>query len=178
MIRKLIVAAVALLVSFAGWAQSLSPAQASTLRNNILASELAAKCVGTGDGPYDIVVAYNLPASPAYVIWRAQYTPEQKAAAIDAGITQLDALTASKREVLLWWANRTHDARTAAAQTAMSDMTGSQNTLKAALQDGAKRNATRAERVFATGTGSTASPGTSAIEGAITLVDVLAACSQ
>ena len=178
-LKTAILAAVLVALSIGASAQSLTDAQVDTLRTNILADPaLAPKCVPFGDGPYDIAAAYNLPASPAYTIWRATYTPDLKAAAIDNGITQLDGLTASKREVLLWWANRTHDARLAATQSAMNDMTGSQNTLKAALQDGAKRAASRFERVYATGTGSAAAPGTSTVDGALAVNDVLRACNQ
>jgi hypothetical protein len=179
MIRRIFIGMALAAASLGAMAQALTDQQVATLRTNILADPaLAPKCVPFGDGPFDIAAAYNLPASPAYTIWRAAYTPDQKAAAIDNGITQLDGLTGSKREVLLWWANRTHDARLASTQAAMIDMTGSQNTLKAALQDGAKRPATRAERVFAAGTGSAASPGVSAIDGALSVNDVQRACNQ
>lgn len=181
MIRRILIALALGAASLGALAQSqpLTTGQVATLRTSILADPaLTPKCVPFGDGPYDIAEAYNLPASPAYTIWRASYTPDLKAAAIDNGITQLDALTASKREVLLWWANRTHDARLASTQAAMIDMTGSQNTLKAALQDGGKRAASRAERLFATGIGSAASPGSSTIDGALAVSDVQRACNQ
>ena len=177
MIRRIFIALALAALSTGASAQSLTAQQVATLRTSILSDPaLAPKCVQFGDGPYDIAAAFNLPASPAYTIWRAAYTPDLKAAAIDNGITQLDALTGSKREVLLWWANRQHDARLASTQAAMIDMTGSQTVLKAALQDGAKRPATRFERVFATGTGSSAAPGTSTVDGALAVSDVLRAC--
>ena len=124
----------------------------------------------TGNG--EIANALNADASPAFYVWLTAYTPELKAQAIDNGITQVDNLTASKRDTLLWWASRTHDASKAATQQAMSDLCGSQNTLKSALIDGAKRKARLLEKVMSTGTGTLASPATMGYEGAITADEV------
>ncbi|MBK7082277.1 MAG: hypothetical protein IPH55_16655 [Betaproteobacteria bacterium] len=109
-------------------------------------------------------------AVPTYYVWRSSYTPDQIAAAIEVGITQLDALTQSKRDVLLWWAERSHNP--ASSQAAIDDMCGSQNTLKAAVKDGGKRTVNKGERLFATGTGSLAAPGTAAYEGTLTSEDI------
>jgi hypothetical protein len=62
-----------------------------------------------------------------------------------------------------------------AVRAALDDFCGSQNTLKAALQAAEKRNATRAEKLFSTGTGSTASPATMSFEGQLTYQQVEAA---
>lgn len=113
---------------------------------------------------------YADPAVPTFYVWRSVYTPDQIAAAIEAGITQLDALTASKREVLLWWAERSHNP--AISQAAIDDMCGSQNTLKTAVKDGGKRAVNKGERLFATGTGTLAAPGTTAYEGTLTSEDI------
>ena len=117
--------------------------------------------------------ALNAVAAPAYIVWREEYTAEQKAAAILKAITQLDGLAANKREVVLWWAGKTHDARDGFTEAAINDMCGGQNTLKAALLAGAKRNATVLEKVFSTGTGSSVSPATPAIVGAIGWTDLI-----
>ena len=118
---------------------------------------------------------FNGEASPVFYIWRKSYTPDLIADAIDNGITQLDGLTASKRDSLLWWANRGHDASLAATQAAINDLCGSQNILKAAVLDGGKRKVTRGERLFTTGTGSLASPGSAGFEGIFTESDIGAA---
>ena len=120
--------------------------------------------IGNMDG---LAQALNVTASPAYIVWRDDYTPAQIAEAISVGITQLDGLTASKRDSLLWWANLSHDARKTTTQAAINDLCGSQNTLKAALNDGAKRSATVLEKIFATGTGSAASPGVTTWTGTV-----------
>ena len=136
----------------------LTSAQLATLKTYIQATP-ALNALYTEGNMGGLADALNADHAPAFIIWRTEYTPELKAKAIDVGITQLDALTASKRDSLLWWANRTHNASLANTQAAMSDLCGSQNMLKTALIDGAKRSATVAEKALASGTGTTASPG-------------------
>lgn len=150
----------------------LTPAQQATLKAYIQndATLNAKPNNNTGNG--EIANALNTVASPDYYVWITSYTPELKAAAIDAAITQVDNLTASKRDTLLWWAARTHDASKATTQAAMADLCGTQNTLKAALIDGAKRKAHLLEKILATGTGSLASPATMGYEGSITADEV------
>lgn len=179
MIRRLFILLSMSLLAAVASAQSLTTAQLQTLKAAILAETDPTFVTYRTNGQTGLMAAFfNVQASPAFYVWRSAYTPDLKAAAIDNGITQLDGLIASKREVLLWWANRTHDARLAATQAAMSDMTGSQNTLKAALVDGAKRAVTRGERLYVTGTGSLASPGTAVFEGSITEQHIGAALEQ
>ena len=151
---------------------ALTPEQQATLKAYIQndATLNAQPNNNTGNG--EIANALNADASPAFYVWLTAYTPELKAQAIDNGITQVDNLTASKRDTLLWWASRTHDASKAATRQAMSDLCGSQNTLKAVLIDGAKRKARLLEKVLSTGTGTLASPATMGYEGAITADEV------
>lgn len=150
----------------------LTQEQRIILKTAILADPTLALLYNDGnvDG---LATVLNTRVSPVFVIWSDQYTPEQKATAIDNGITQLDALTASKRDSLLWWANRTHDARLSTTQAAMADLCGSQNILKNALLDGAKRNASTLEKIFATGTGTMSAPGTSPVMGEISWSELI-----
>jgi hypothetical protein len=69
----------------------LTSAQLLTLKNDI-----AADPTFTGWYAQEIANAYNLAASPAWVVWRTQVTPEEWRAAIigGGGAVQLDALTA------------------------------------------------------------------------------------
>ena len=144
----------------------MNDTQKSTLKAAILADTALAAIYATG-AIGELADALNATASPDYIVWRPEYTPDQKALSIDVGITQLDALTSSKRDSLLWWVGRTHDARLATTQAAISDLCGSQSVLKNALLDGAKIKATVAEKIFSTGTGTTASPATSTFSGTI-----------
>lgn len=175
--KRIIFGLIAIAISAVAFAQQLTDPQVAMLRTSVLADPaLAPKCTSIGDGPTDIATAYNAPATPAYTVWRGLYTQEQIRAAITDGVTQLDSLAASKRDSLLWWAGGNHDARRTQVRAAIDDLTGSQTTLKAALQDGAKRTATRGEKLFATGSGTFALPSVSAIEGPISIGDVIRAC--
>lgn len=154
----------------------MTPNQLTTLKAAILAETDATFVEARNNGDTGAMAAFfNVTAAPAFYVWRSNYTAEQIASAIDAGVTQMDSLTASKRETLLWWAGRGHDMRMAASQAAIDDLTGSQQTLKAALRNGAMRAVTRGERLFASGTGSTASPGSTTFEGVISPNDVVEA---
>jgi hypothetical protein len=158
---------------------SLSPAQLVTLKAAILAETDAAFVVARTEGATGEMAAfYNVVAAPAFYVWRSTYTPQDIATAIDKGITQLDGLTASKRDSLLWWAERSHDMRLAESQAAVNDLCGSQNTLKGAITDAGKRTLLRGERLFASGTGSLAAPGATTYEGSISNDDVVRALSS
>ena len=149
---------------------ALTTEQAATLKVAAQADPAAAAFMAAGNDT-ELAAWFNAPAAPKFTVWRSAYTPDEKAAAIDVGITQLDALTASKRDSLLWWAGRTHNAALASTQAAMNDLTGSQNTLKNALLAGAKRGASVAEKALASGTGSDAVPATLSFEGSINTND-------
>lgn len=151
---------------------ALTEQQLTTVRDYIANTPALNAQPNNNTGNGEIANALNAVASPDWYVWLTTYTPELKAAAIDNGITQLDALTASKRDVLLWWANRSHDASKQATRDAMNDMCGSQNTLKAALVGGAKRKARLLEKVLGSGTGSLATPGLLGYEGTITADEV------
>lgn len=151
---------------------ALTPAQLATVKAYIVADQTLNAQPNNNTGNGEIANALNAIASPDWYVWLTAYTPELKAAAIDNGITQLDNLAASKRDVLLWWANRTHDASRQPTRDAINDMCGTQNTLKSALTDGAKRKARLLEKVLGTGTGSLASPGTMGYEGTISADEV------
>ena len=155
----------------------LTQAQLQTLKADILADPVLAAWAATGRMSQEIADAYNLLASPAWVVWRTSVTSLEWRAAIigGGGAGQLDALTASKRDSLLWAVEDVLNPATPAVRAALDDFCGSQNTLKAAIQAAQKRGATRAEKLFSTGTGSTASPATMTFEGTLTYSQVDAA---
>lgn len=154
---------------------SLNAAQSAALKADILADATLNAFPNNSDGAFEIAKAYNLPASPAFVVWRSTLTPDLSRTAIVAGAVQLDNLTAGKRDALLYLAQGSLDCRKTEVRPAIDDLCGSQNTLKASLLAAEKRNATRAEKLFATGTGSDAAPATTTFEGTLTYQDVEAA---
>ena len=121
---------------------------------------------------------YNLDS--AFVVWRSLLTPEQAREAISGGdgLAQLDNLTVGKRDSLLWaLSGDTHPTNTA-QRTAIEGLCGTQNTLKAAILAAQKRFATRAEAIYATGTGTNAVPGTLGWEGQLSANDVSTALNH
>jgi hypothetical protein len=153
---------------------ALTPAQQAALKADILADPAFASLPHNSDGQFAVAAAYNLSASPAFTVWRTSVGPQEWRTAIigGGGATQLDALTASKRDSLLWAVGDTLNPSVAAIRAALDDFCGSQNTLKAAILAAEKRTATRLEKLLATGTGSDASPATMGFEGTISYPDV------
>lgn len=153
---------------------TLTAQQLAALKADILADPTLSAWAATGRMASEIADAYNLPATPAFVVWRSAVSSDEWANAIigGGGATQLDALTGSKREALLWACDRTLNPSVANVRAALDDFCGSQNTLKGAIQAVQKRTCTRAEKLFATGTGSTVSPATMGFEGNLVSVDV------
>lgn len=158
----------------------LTSQQLATLKANILADPVLAEWAATGRMAQEIAAEYNKAASPAWVVWRTNVTAEEWAMAIigGGGAQQLDALTGSKREALLWACDRPLDPSDPEVRAALEDFCGSQNALKAAIAAAQRRSATRAEKLFSTGTGSTASPATMGFEGALGYQDVEAALAS
>ncbi len=152
----------------------LTPAQLLTLKAAILAeTDPAFVAARTAFATQAMADWLNVAVAPTFYLWRSEYTPEQARAAAENGVTQLDALTPSKRDSLLWYISASINMTRATAQAAINDLCGSQAILKAALLDGGKRSATRGERLFATGTGSLASPATPGWEGEIRGADIV-----
>lgn len=148
------------------------------------------------DGRQAVADWYNLTASPAFVVWRDLPMEVVLGLITYAAMTPADAPDGTQQ-----WANRSLACQ--GKQFNLQNLTIGRSTApmkrtnyRAALQDcltnlpagaggssiaanwtgvrdAAKFNATNAEKLFATGTGSTASPADMGYEGAITATDVL-----
>lgn len=159
----------------------LTSAQKLTLKNAILAEPAVAAFVAAGDDG-SIAAYYNESDSPAYWVWRTNVslTEVTDLPSQDATVFSWTALIArSVQEILVWqdmfkngYVNPSKDN----IRQGFADIfSGNQNSAPAQrthLLTVARRLATRAERLFATGTGSTGSPGTMAVEGNLTPSDV------
>jgi len=158
----------------------LTHEQLLALKADIQADPILAQWAATGQMAQEIAAEYNLAAVPDWTVWRTAVTAlEWRDAVIGGGgAGQLDALIASKRGCLLWALEDTLDPSNANVRAALDDFCGSQNTLKAALVVAQKRLATRAEKLFSTGTGSNASPATMGWEESLTYQDVEAALQE
>lgn len=151
----------------------ITQAQLQVLKNDILADPLLAQWAATGRMAQEISVEYNKPASPVWVVWRTAVQPDEWRGGIlnDAagGADQLDNLTIGKRDSLLWFFEGVINPSLPNVRATLNSLCGTQNNLKAAIATIQKRIATRAEKLFSIGTGSTASPATMTFEGAILL---------
>lgn len=105
---------------------------------------------------------YNKPTDPAKYAWhftRSRMDLRRAVLNTTGSANQLDSLTGSKREALLWVIDDTLDCRLAPVRASIDDLTGTQNTLKAAILDSMKRLLTNIQDVFTTGVKSFANPG-------------------
>lgn len=158
----------------------LTSEQMATLKADILAATDQATVDARANGQTTVLAGiYNQAASPAFYVWRTSFTPDQAREAISGGdgLSQLDNLTAGKRDSLLWVFDGNTNPSNATQRNAIVSLCGTQNTLKAAIAAAQKRTVTRAERLFVTGTGTEDSPGTLGWEGTLSGDDVASAMS-
>ena len=114
---------------------------------------------------------YNLPST--FIVWRTDLQPAEYREAVVW--TEVDALTVGKARIWEWITQQMTvpiDASKANVRTGIADCWATNTTSRANLLAAAKRAATKAEKLFATGTGTTATPGTMGWEGQITTEDV------
>ncbi len=169
------------LLAFAAGAQTLTPAQLTALRTNILGSELAAKCTPFGDNPFDVAAAYNLPASPTWYAYRTNVSLGEIGDAFNgtelAGLTSLNL---QRLQVIEQFTSSSVNFARADRRQFFTDVFSGAGgaTTRANIAAIWSRPVTRFERLYATGTGSTGSPGTMVIEDTLTPAIVAQACGN
>lgn len=155
---------------------ALTNAQLLTLKTNIAADPAFASVPHNSDGAFEVAMAYNLPASPAFVVWKTDVpTSECKTAMV---WTEYIGRSVGERDAWQFMlANGTINAADANIRQGILDIFSGPGGAgsRAALVEIAKRQATRAEKLFASGTGSSASPATMTFEGSLSYNDVLTA---
>lgn len=142
----------------------MTPAQLSTLKSVALADPVAAGYLNAGN---DTGLSEWFNQQTTHIVWRSVLTPELARSAIIKGATQLDALTVGKRDSLFYLVSGNLSVTNAAVRASLDDLCGSQNVLKGFVQASCKRQASRAEKALATGTGTDAVPATLGYEGVI-----------
>lgn len=149
---------------------SLTPAQLATLKTDILTHpEFAAM--------YDEDVAhwYNEQAAPEWIVWKSQVEVDE---IMRNGMdwTQVDNLTVGKARIWDWMGRLGYFDPSKPNIRAGIDAawvgTAAMLAVRATVYTHCKRAATRAEKLFSTGTGSTASPATMGFEGVLTYADI------
>lgn len=152
---------------------ALTQAQMQTLKADIEADPVLSAYPSNSDGAFAVAQAYNVEASPAFVVWRTDLTgAEVYGAAVK---TEIISRSQGERDVFQMMLNREPiNAASVDTRQAFQDIFSGPSgaTTRANLIALAKRNATRAEKLFASGTGSDADPATPTFEGTLSYWDV------
>lgn len=137
--------------------------QRQALKADIAADETLGALPHTADNAFAVAAAYNLAASPAFVIWRTAVTRKE---ILQNGFdwTRLDNLSVGKARI---WTDIFVDGSINPSKSnvrtgieAVWVGTAPDLAVRNAVYVHCKRNAKRFEKLFATGTGTTLSPAT------------------
>lgn len=158
----------------------LTQAQALALKADIIADPAFASVPPNSDGAFTIAAAYNQPATPAFLVWRTSVTQDE---IMQNGFdwVQVDNLSVGKARIWEWlFANegRVMNPSKPNVRAGIDECwkgTVAMLAVRAIIYGHCKRNASRAEKLFATGAGSDASPATMAFTGDLSYQDVLTA---
>lgn len=157
---------------------SLSPEQKQTLKAEIDADPALSAFPNNTDGNMAIAAVLNLAATPDFVVWKTAVNPDD---ILRNGMdwTRVDNLTVGKARIWDWMTRlgtfNPSKANIRAGIDATWVGTAADLAVRATVYTHCKRLASRAEKLFATGTGSGASPGTISFEGKLSSDDIEAA---
>jgi len=156
----------------------MTPEQTATLKAALLADQALAQWII--DYRDDLIRDhYNAPASPAYTIWRTNVTQDE---IMQNGFdwVQVDNLSVGKARIWEWLfdnGSTSFNPSKANVRAGIDEAwkgTAAMLAVRAAIYVHCKRAANRVERLFATGTGSDAVPGTLVFEGTLSTSDISA----
>ena len=159
---------------------ALTPAQQATLKAYVEADPALSQFPHTGDGAYALAEALKANASPDFVVWKTRVTRDE---IMQNGFdwVQVDNLTVGKARIWEWlFANGQNSINPAKLNVrAGIDEAWRGTAAMLAVRDAVyvhcKRSANVLEKLFATGTGSNASPATMAVEGSLPYYEVQSA---
>ena len=144
----------------------------AALKADILLDPVLAAKPMNSDGAFDIAIAYNQPASPAFIVWRTD-VPATEVMSNGFVWTAVDGLTAGKARIWDWMTRYGSITPSKAnVRQGLADAFGANSAMANGIMPHLKRNATRAEKLFATGTGTDATPATMTYEGSLSYQDV------
>lgn len=157
---------------------ALTSAQLVTLKNAIIADPTLNAAPETADGADFIAKEMNKNAAPNFTVWRTVVTINEVGNSFNAtDLAGLTTLNNTRLQTLAIYLAGGVNPSLASVRQFFDDIfsgAGGANT-RAALLILWKRLATRAEKLYATGTGSDASPATLTAQGALTFAEVQAA---
>lgn len=154
---------------------ALTPAQLATLKAAILADPTLSSQPMTSGGALLIAETLNSPAVPSYVVWKTTVT-DQEIMLNGFDWTRVDNLSVGKARVWDWMFRfgsinpSKPNIRAGIEQVWVG--TAADLAVRAAVYVHCKRDATVVEKMFATGTGTTADPAVMTFEGALTADEV------
>jgi hypothetical protein len=155
----------------------LTTEQKALLATDIAADPVFAALPHNSDGAWEIAAAYNLAASPDYIVWKSLVTQDE---IMQNGFdwTQVDNTTVGKARIWEWMFNnqqRVINPSKANVRAGIDEAwkgTAAMLAVRAAVYIHCKRKANRAEKLFATGDGTDAIPSTMGYEGELSYNDV------
>ena len=159
----------------------LTTAQLQALGAYIAADPVLSAYPMNSDGAFEIAAALNQEATPAFVVWRSTVTTAEVGNAVN--YVAVEAMTdANRGRITTFYAMNPEafsparaDIRSYWSNTFSGALGGQGQATRDALDALWRRNATIAEQVLASGTGTTASPATLGWEGSLNYSDVMAA---
>lgn len=156
----------------------LTTEQLAVLRAAIDADATLSAYPKTGDGAYAIAALLNQEAVPAVVVWKTSVEADE---VMRNGMdwTRVDNLTVGKARIWDWMTRlgtfNPSKVNVRAGIDAAWVGTAADLAVRAQVYTHCKRNATRAEALFAVGNGTDASPSTMGFEGHLSYQDVVTA---
>lgn len=151
----------------------LTQAQLATLAADINANSAEFGAYPhNSDGAWEIAAKYNMTSSPQFVVWKTSVPVDE---IMNNGFvwTAVDGLTAGKARIWDWMTKLgVINPSKANIRQGLVDCFGAGSAMANAITPHLKRDALRGEKLFATGTGTTASPATMGFEGTISYQEV------
>lgn len=158
----------------------LTDAQKTALAADVAKDPAFAELPRNSDGAYAVAAAYNLPASPEFIVWRTSVSQDE---IMQNGFdwVRVDNLSVGKARIWEWLFNNQSRSMNPSKINVRAGIdetwkgTAADLAVRAAVYAHCTRAATRAEKLFSTGTGTLASPATMTQDGALSYSEVQAA---
>ena len=158
----------------------MTPAQLQTLKAYIAADQVLAAYPQNTDGAYDIAIKLNLTAVPDYIVWRTSVSQDE---IMLNGFdwTRVDNLSVGAARVWQWMFDNGGKAFNPSKVNIRAGVdqvwkgTAPDLAVRAVVYTHCKRSASVFEKIFASGSGTDASPSTMALESPVSYQDVMTA---
>jgi hypothetical protein len=154
----------------------LTTQQQQTLKTYIQADPVLGTVQPGAEGAFTISVALAVNASPAFIVWRSDVKSDEIGNAwIGTDIDGMSSLNMQRLQLMLQSSSTgIYDMRRSDRRAGFENPFGTNvsNGSRVAMRAAWKRNANVMEKLFATGTGSDASPAVTAVEGTLSVNEV------